>query len=110
MPVVDVVSEAERVGAREQRLHGALLHPHVSLTAFISSASVTIVPANPSSSRSSPVSWARLSVAGTCVDRRDDEVGGHDRAGAGGDRRPEGRELDLQQLLARRRDDGQSEV
>ena len=39
--------------------------PTVALTAFISSASVTIVPVNPSSSRSSPVSWARLSVAGT---------------------------------------------
>ena len=64
--LVDVVAEAERVGPGGEREHGGLLHPvAVPLIAPISSASVTTMPVNPSSSRSRPVSTARLSVAGS---------------------------------------------
>ena len=84
--------------------------PTVALTAFISSASVTIVPVNPSSSRSSPVSRARLSVAGTSSTAGTTRWADMIARRAGGDRRAERRELDLEQLLARRRDDGQAEV
>ena len=71
---------------------------------------MTIVPGEPELLAEQP---GELGAAERCrhvVHRRDDEVGRHDRPGAGGDRRPERRELDRQQLLARRRDDGQSEV
>jgi hypothetical protein len=103
--VVDVVPEAERVG-REQRLHGALLHPTVALTAFISSASVTIVPVNPSSSQQQSVSWAWLrcrhvSTAGTT--RWADMIARVPAAIAARNAR-----LDRQQLVARGGDDGQS--
>ena len=110
VPLVDVVPEAERVGAREQRLHGALLHPHGRAHRLHLERVGDDRAGEPELVAQQP---GELGAAERCrhvVDRRDDEVGRHDRAGAGGDRRPERRELDLQQLLARRRDDGQSEV
>ena len=51
------------------------------------------MPSKPSSSRSSPVRCARLSVAGQLVERRHEDVGGHDRLHAGRDRRAERDEL-----------------
>ena len=54
--------------------------PTVSARPRISSASVTTSPSKPSSSRSRPVEHAaRLSVAGSVVERRHDDVRGHDR-------------------------------
>ena len=75
--------------------------------AYIDIESVKISPSNFISPRSSPVRIGRLSVAGTAgrrVERRQDDVRGHDDVDAGVDHRAEGRQLHLVEVLARVRD------
>jgi hypothetical protein len=81
----------------------------VLVIACISRASVVMTPAKPSSSRSTGQQATREGGRLVVV-RREDDMCAHHHVGAGGDRRPERRELDRGDLLDRAVDAGQADV
>ena len=109
-PCVDVVPQAEGIGSGAERKDGPFLHPdrrahrlHLERIGDGHACESELVPQQARQD-------GGAERGGQLVELRHDEMGRHDGARAGGDRRAERRQLRLQQLLARRRDDGEAEV
>ena len=101
--LVQVVAEAQHVGARRERAHRSVLDAAPALIARISSASVTTSPSKPSSSRRRPVRIRGLSVAGCVVERAHEQCPRHHRAYACRDRGAERQQRGVEVAV----DDGQ---